>query len=307
VAESPTSDDRFDELAGLYLEGAATEKDIAELTELARATPERRRALARLLMQHGSLAWILRGAPGKQAVPRATGRFRAAWIAIPIAASLLVTALVIKYAPGGGAPSSADRAPRTLSFQDGVSPGASYSGTRDARLTDKDPSENRGADPILEVEGSSEPGGRPTLLRWDVREIPAGSEVVSAEVTITVTSVSRDRAYDVYACARPWVEEEVTWSRYAAGLPWEAPGGKGAADRGAMPLGRFTPKRGAVTFSLGEPGLRAVQSWVDRPAENYGIILLATERTGEFYAHSREAEPPAGRPKLTITYRPPAK
>jgi len=302
--------DRFDELAGLYLEGAATDKDAAELADLARGNPELRRALGRLFMQHGTLAWILRGGPQQRSgaePPFRASRLRGAGVAIALAASLLITVIIIRTAPGGGTGqvdrTTAQTGDRTLSFQDGVSPRASYAGTRDSRLLDKDPSENRGADPILEVEGSSEPGGRPTLLRWDLGEIPPGSEIVSAEFSITVISVSRERVYEVYALARPWSESEVTWRDSAAGRPWQVAGAKGSEDHGAATLARFTPKRGALTVKLEGPGLDAVRSWVDRPVANYGLLLSATDRGGEFYAHSREAELPATRPKLTITYR----
>jgi len=319
VADPVSPEDRFTELASRYLDGAANEAEVSELTGMVRGNPERRKVLARLFLQHGSLAWVLREAAKGGSVATSVpglgeptpGRRRwPAWILIPLAASLVITALIIRYAPPfqndaeNIAPAPAATSPRTVAFQDGVSPTTSYAGTRDARISDKDPSENRGADPILEVEGSPEAGGRPTLLQWDLREIPAGTRILSVEIGITVTSVSRDRAYEAYAVTQPWNESEVTWLEYADGRRWELPGGKGPRDHAAVPLLRFTPRRGTQSMALTGPGIEAVQSWVDRPESNHGMILLTTDRSGEFYAHSREWDVATARPKLTVTYRP---
>jgi hypothetical protein len=302
--------DRFEELVSRYLDGTAGEAEVGELAGMLRGNPDRMRLLARLFVQHGTLAWIHRGA-GASGLPlpgmTSRTRVRPRWIAIPLAASLLVTFLVVRYSPSGGPPGPANAILRSLSFQDGASPSPSYAGTRDVRLSNKDVTENRGSDSFIEVESSSEPGGRPTLLQWDLREIPAGSSVVSVSITLAFASVSREQEYVVHAMKRPWIENEATWLDYAAGKPWSVAGGKGPDDRGSETLALFTPRRGASTFDLTPEGVAVVQSWIDLPASNRGFIVLSTGSQGEFYAHSRESEMASSRPKLSVTFRPPTR
>lgn len=297
-------EDRFEELLSAYLDGSAGEADVGELTGMLRGSPERQRVAARLFLQHGALAWILRGAGASApALPGAPRRaVRSWWIAVPVAASLLVALFVARWSPGPG-----DAGLRTLEFQDGASPASSYVGTRDARLSDKDLAVNRGSDSFIEVESSSEPGGKPTLLRWDLREIPQGSRVAAVTIALSMASVSREEAYVVHGLRRPWVEREATWLEYAAGKPWDAPGGKGPGDRDAAVLARFVPARGPFAFGLNSDGVAAVQRWVDAPDSNHGFIFLSTSAQGEFYAHSRESEPPTIRPKIAVTFRTPAR
>lgn len=304
MADPVAPQDRLEELLSGYLDGSSTEAEVGELTGMLRGSADRQRVAARLFVQHGSLAWILRGAGSSRSAPGTLARspFRPWWIAVPLAASLLVTVFIIRSSPG---PGSADL--RTLIFQDGVSPTPSYAGTQDARLSDKDLTFNRGSDAFIEVESSSDAGGKPTLLRWDLREIPPGSAVSSVSITLGMASVSREEAYVVHALQRPWVEIEATWLEYAAGKPWGSPGGKGPDDRGSPVLARFVPVRGAFTFDLSPDGVKVVQGWVDAPVSNRGFILLSTTDQGEFYAHSREAETPSSRPKIAVTFRTPSR
>lgn len=292
--------ERLEELLSAYLEDSATPAQVAELAGMLRGNPEGQRLAARLFVQHGTLAWILRGAGASIPSRREHPRLRAWWIGIPVAASLMLTFFMVRHSPGG----PVDRGPQTLRFQDGT---AGYSGTRDTRLSDKDRTVSRGTDGFIEVESSTEPGGKPTLIRWDLREIPAGSRVLSASITLHIASLSRDEVYAVHALRRPWVEDEATWMEYAAGKSWAVPGGKGSEDYDAAVLARFRPTKGSFTFELGNEGVARLQSWIDSPGSNQGFILVCTASQGEFYAHSREADAAATRPALSITFRPPAR
>lgn len=314
------------ELASRFLDGAATEEELESLDIIVKSDSRALETLAELLHQHGTLAWTQRGRasfregipPG--ASPVTAGNYkdppphRAWWIAIPLAACLLLTLAIIRYAPGGLLTTPKVNPPvvpavgpdfLTVSFQDGVSPSREYGGTRDTMLVERDSSRKMGSERVLEVDGES--GGRPALLRWDLREIPPGSRLVSASLTLTVTSITGDQEYESYAVLRPWIESQATWIESSSSRRWEVPGGKGVQDKGTRVLARFKPVRGAVTVPLNEAGLTAVQRWVNSTDSNFGLLLQATDLAGEFSFHSRESETPSHRPRLTVSYRPPTR
>jgi hypothetical protein len=325
MAEKEDLDPRFMELASRFLDGAATAEELESLDGIVRNDPRALDTLGELLNQHGTLAWTQRGQasfkgetspltfPGTAKGPDPSPR-RAWWIAIPLAACLLLTLVIIRYAPRGVVstpkivpPEPPVAAPEwlTLSFQDGVSPLKDYRGTRDTMLVERETSKKPGSEPLLEVDGES--GGRPALLQWDLREIPPGSRLVSASLTLTVTSITGDREYEAYAVFRPWVESQANRIEYSSNRRWEVPGGKGSQDRGSRVLARFKPMRGAVALPLNEAGLAAVQRWVNSADSNHGLLLETTDRAGEFSFHSRESEIASYRPRLTVSYRPPTK
>ena len=113
----------------------------------------------------------------------------------------------------------------------------------------------RGSEPQLEVEGES--GGRPSLLKFDLRAISPGSRVISASLDLTVTAVSRERECEVYMIARPWVESQATWIEFSSGRRWEIPGARGSQDRGTQLLANFRPVRGVVSIPLNDAGIAA--------------------------------------------------
>jgi len=231
-----------------------------------------------------------------------------------LVACLLLTLAIIRYAPLGIQPTTQvppSPAPAkateelTLSFQDGVLPSKDYQGTRDTRLRERDASEDHGSEDVLEVDGES--GGRPALLQWDLRQIPPGSRLISASLTLTITSVSRDREYEVFALSRPWIESQANWVEYSPGRKWEIPGGKGSKDRGAQVLARFRPQQGTLVIPLNGMGLTAVQRWINSTDTNHGLLLQGLDPAGEFSFRSRETGLPIDRPKLTVSYRLPPK
>lgn len=319
MPEMNSPDPRFLDLASRFLDGEASAEELEALDEITRNDPRAVETLGELLNQHGTLAWMQRGqasfkaASSKEALSASTpvpARRQAWWIAIPLAACLLVTAGVIRFAPAGILQAPKPKPPevpaakpdwRTLSFQDGRLPSADYQGTRDTRLIEES-SEPRGSDPLLEVEGES--GGRPALLLWDLRAIPPGSRVISASVELTVTSVSGDRECEAYTASRPWVESRATWMEFASGRRWEAPGAKGEEDRGSQAVARFKPVRGVTRIPLNDAGVAIVQRWINSDGANHGLILQMTDQVSEFTFHSREAGTPSVRPKLTVNFLP---
>ena len=229
------------------------------------------------------------------------------WIAIPIAACLALTFTVILHHENGMGPAHPKiSSPVTLAFQDGSLPTVAYSGTRDTWINNEHPSTRYGAEAVLEVEDSEgKPGGRPALLRWDMGVIPQGSRVLSATVTLDITKASGGRTCLLYEVKRDWSESQANWSHASPAGRWEIPGAQGPRDRGGMILGSFLPRPGSCAIELGPEGRNVIQSWIDQPESNHGLLFVLGESEGKFAFRSRESTEPEGRPRLTVMYRPP--
>ncbi|HLY74742.1 MAG TPA: DNRLRE domain-containing protein [Planctomycetota bacterium] len=318
-------DPGFLELASCFLDGVATDQEMEALDLSLRKDPQNLRTFAELLNQHGTLAWTQRGRESfsREAAALAPGAIgghpppsprRGWWIAIPLAACLLLLIAIVRFrpeqvpsAPGEIAsvkPPPTDPLSRTLSFQDGLSPSPDYRGARNVRLMDREPRESRGPEPYLEVDSSGEHPDRPVLLQWDLRAIPPGSRLSSVTLELVVTDASRDREAEAHALLRPWVESQANWMEYASGRHWESPGARGSRDRDTQVLARFKAARGAITIPFSEAGLGFVQRWVNSPDSNRGLLLQMAGPSGEFTFHGRGSSTPSARPKLTVTFYP---
>ena len=185
----------------------------------------------------------------------------------------------------------------TSSFQDGVN---GYNGARDTRLHVNPSRRNFGDDILLEANGRPD---RSALLYWDISSIPDGSVVTGVDIEVNVTAGTA-QAVEIYESLRNWVEAEATWDEYASGQTWEVGGADGAGDRGTVALGSLAAtNHGMQTFSLNIAGRDLVQSWVDNPASNRGLVVLNyTNGNGEIQFSSRETPVPAERPRLVVTY-----
>jgi hypothetical protein len=182
---------------------------------------------------------------------------------------------------------------------------ASITTTADAYILENAPRKNFETVTPLGVDGD-EPAGtgkdKSALLRWDFSTIPAGSKIGSASVTLNVTNNSTE-TYQAYALSRPWVESAATWLLYDAVNPWQSAGAKGSLDRGTTVVGSVSPSAaGKQTFALSPD---VVQSWVNSPASNNGIIIANATNTDGFDFSSREATLKSNSPQITVTYSAP--
>jgi len=213
-------------------------------------------------------------------------------------------------APAGDLP--APKRVLTVAFQDGVAPVTSYEGTRDAYIAEHKSLAPRipGSSAILVADGDSADSGQPgmdrsALIRWDLTALPRGVVVVWAEVGIQVINGSGGRPFWIREMKREWLEGQVTWAGPASVVPWQKPGAQGEMDREAAPLGSMAPSApGPYSVPLNVAGLAAVQSWINNPAVNHGLILADTENGDALIFKSRKAIPPAERPRLTVSVVP---
>ncbi len=199
----------------------------------------------------------------------------------------------------------------TLSFQDGLYPDPGYDGTRDTTLRQDSPDRGHGALMTCYVDSDDPSGTRQNvcaLVRWDLTRIPPGSLVTSATVTLEITSSVKRRPYPLLEILKPWDEEAATWLTAATGTPWDRKGTQGPGDRGRIPLA-MTPAdvgKGPLTLRLNARGVTVVQSWVNRPAVNQGILFDHDNNPDGMDFKSRETREPSQRPRLTVTFIPPA-
>ncbi len=187
-------------------------------------------------------------------------------------------------------------------FQDGVSPDASYDGTTDTYLSEEFPALNSGAGDTLLVDGSDpSPYDRLSLIRWDISAIPTNFTVQSADIIFNVTNPTPG-AYQVYQAKRAWEEGVATWTTAASGSLWETPGAQGPSDRGATVLGELAADAtGTYTLALNAEGVAVVQSWVNDPLANVGLVIANSDEGDGVDLDSSDAGTAGNRPILSIT------
>jgi phosphodiesterase/alkaline phosphatase D-like protein len=193
------------------------------------------------------------------------------------------------------------------SFQNGTSPTPSYTGNLDTQISQSSPTSNFGSVTSLKIDGD-EPSGSgqdfSVILKWNISDIPAGSTVQSAKITFEVSNSTTD-VYELYEMKRNWVEDQATWDVYSTGNNWEIAGAAGSLDRGSTILGTLTSNvNGSYTINLNASGIALVQSWVDSPSTNYGIIIANSVSADGINISSSEATTLSARPKLMVTYIP---
>ncbi|QFU23268.1 DNRLRE domain-containing protein [Shewanella eurypsychrophilus] len=188
----------------------------------------------------------------------------------------------------------------TIEFQDGVSPELSYSGTRDAFISELNITTHYGASTNLYIDGDDGNGNDlSTLLKWDIDVIPANANIESAAIILDVFNPTSS-SYDIFALSVPWNEAEVSWQEYAAGITWELAGGQGVGDRSVVSLASISPGTGLFSVNLNDMGFDVIESWVDGSSSNHGFIITNTSSSDGADFYSRESS--SFHPKLTLVY-----
>ena len=175
----------------------------------------------------------------------------------------------------------------------------------DTRIVEDTPITNYGRATTVGIDGDDPDGtgkDKSGLLRWDLSNVPAGSKINSASVTVNVTDASVN-TYQAYALKRAWTEAAATWNLYAAGSPWEVAGAKGSLDREATVAATISPSAtGKQTFAISP---EVVQRWVNDPASNQGLVIANATNKDGFAFNSRNVADATKRPKLNVNYTTP--
>ncbi len=153
---------------------------------------------------------------------------------------------------------------------------------------------------------------RSPLMRVDLGSIPAGSNVLAAQLVIVRTTDKvrddhdpgrRPNMWVVQPCNRPWEEYEVNAFQYAEDKFWKDVGGSNRDDDpDFLPI--------FLAYGPGRPGkvntwdfTHAVKFWTDGKHDNHGFMLHGD--AGDYMtAHTREAAEIKNRPAVPVIYVP---
>jgi hypothetical protein len=159
----------------------------------------------------------------------------------------------------------------------------------DTYLQEGRPTEASGDAAEVSIDASARGGQTQGMLRFDLSEIPAASEVLSAILTIQATDSGKGA--DLHRMLVAW-DEGATWDSMGAGIATDDAEAARSADFSTGGV-----DDGPATFDVTAP----VQAWVNG-APNHGWALLPLGSNG-WDLSTREGATP---PQLTITFVPPS-
>ena len=210
---------------------------------------------------------------------------------------LLAALFVFVLVPGT---SAAD----TLTFQEGDGKGTP-SETDDAYLREASPTSNFSTGTFINIDGSPLRHAVlkfPNIFGSGPNQIPLGSSITSATLTLEVTNTAGDHP-SVWQITESWVESQVSWDNRSTGptVTWSDPGVDGTTSHKATKEGDFpTSSTGFQSLSV----TTSVQNWSDGEA-NEGWVFTNNSPANGIDLSSSEHGTPANRPKLSVTYTSP--
>ena len=152
---------------------------------------------------------------------------------------------------------------------------------------------------------------RRALLKFVLTDIPAGSTINSATLTLTVRidRSANARTLSVYRVRRAWIETEATWNVYSTGNSWTTAGAADTTnDREGTDVGTVTqPASPAVgsTLSITLTASKIQEMLTGGIFTNNGFLLqVATESDDAILYDSTNVVTAADRPKLVVDYTP---
>ncbi len=147
------------------------------------------------------------------------------------------------------------------------------------------PDTPHGEDTQLHIRPSGKVDRR-ALLQFDLSSIPAGSRITSAILYIN-DETGGNYLVEFRRITSKW-DESVTWNTQPA--------------IGSIPIGGFMLTK-VPCVRAGQIDLKVVQSWLDSPSTNYGLMLFPTSGGGDVSFTSQEGSPA---PVLQVSYSPTA-
>jgi uncharacterized delta-60 repeat protein/uncharacterized repeat protein (TIGR01451 family) len=140
----------------------------------------------------------------------------------------------------------------------------------------------------------------PNIFGGGVDQIPPGSAIISATLTLVVNNDGTDCPI-VYQLTEDWTEAEATWNSRASASSWSAPGADGAGSHTGVVEG-IMPCTGAVS-PVNMDVTRSVQSWSNGRL-NAGWVFVNDSNNDDLSYRTSEHATAADRPMLTVTFVP---
>lgn len=214
----------------------------------------------------------------------------------------------------------------TFTYREGVN---GYAGTNDTWITNSSQGSNYGTTPTLTTRYTSnssaghdnhvlERENSVILIRFD--DLNLTGTVESASLTLTVSGINSNSGgsanirFYAYEVLSTWTESGATWNVAGADSSWQTAGVRGSEERD---LDAFFTSSTTWSINSATPTLAVgdtititlpaslVQSWIDNPSGNYGILIsigaTSRYRYPEVSFHSSEAADALLRPTLTLT------
>ncbi|WP_141903890.1 DNRLRE domain-containing protein [Lysinibacillus sp. Y5S-8] len=182
----------------------------------------------------------------------------------------------------------------------------------DTTIRKKFPTQTGGNDTELATGTATDGNIVRSLLKFDVTPIPEKSIIMSADVSLYLSSTNDSSPINLsmHAMKRSWDENTATWNNYSTAGGWTTVGG----DYNTTPLSTVTGvssvpsnveegiKRWSIPTSM-------VSGWLYNPESNLGLLLKSTSESTMIYKKFISSEsttnPLAYKPKLVVTYKTP--
>ncbi|MCC6320933.1 MAG: multicopper oxidase family protein [Phycisphaerales bacterium] len=198
---------------------------------------------------------------------------------------------------------------------------------RDATIFEDNTSNANGAGVYFHVGNNSGGNARRGLIRFNVSSIPAGSTITAVSLALRVDDGGNSGPSETVALRRltqDWSEGptnpgggggsgaaavagDVTWTRRIYNTTsWTNAGGTFSGTTSASLSVSSTA--GVKTWATTAQLVADVQGWLNTPSTNFGWLLLGNEATNQTARRfsSRQNATSSERPKLTVTFTPPA-
>ncbi len=210
----------------------------------------------------------------------------------------------------------------TIVFQNGTDiNGVTYMGTQDAMTNQATPDTPKGANywPLdVRTDGRATPSIECTALFKfaDIDDhLPTGFVVKTARIGLTAyETVQYPMTVQVSEMLKTWNNALLTWNVDGLGSNWAAGGGMGAVANGQIPADRSSVSMSSVDLTTSvqagdtvwfDIDSELVQSWIDNPGTNYGVIFFSrdgtTARKFRIVGRTGAGDYTPQRPKLEIT------
>jgi hypothetical protein len=170
----------------------------------------------------------------------------------------------------------------------------------DTQIVENDPTNYWDRDRVtVRGDGSGSAPVMVGLVAWNLVAAPP-CNVGLATITLKVVSTS-SQSFKLYPANRLWTSNVANWTLAGSGTPWQVPGAMGAADRGPA-FHEFTPSQaGWHELTLNATGRALVQSWINQPGVDNGIIVGHETHSNGFSFYSFETASVIDRPTLVYT------